>query len=227
MFFIIPKQVETLPIYSPWANMALIGVISVVTLLFWGDALSPTTLNAMVLDGWKPMGLVGHVFLHADMMHLLGNMIFLWVFGNAINAKLGQIGYLGFFLFCTLAAAMAHNLFDGGLAIGASGAVNGIVGFYIALHPLNRIHCFYWVFVKAGIFTVTGFWLVLFWFILDLWGAFWGTSLIAYWAHIGGLVGGFAVGWILLASGKLRMTVYDNPSVVEIATGQTLEREGF
>jgi rhomboid family protein len=149
--------------------------------------------DSMVLGGWGIMGLFGHVFLHADAWHLFGNMVFLMVFGNAVCAKLGHARYLGLFFVLAFSAAAAHNMFSGGQAIGASGAVNGVVGMYLVLYPFNDVRCFYWFWVRIGSFAISGIFVILFWLAFDIWGAIDGGGGIAYWAHLGGIIGGVVV----------------------------------
>jgi membrane associated rhomboid family serine protease len=118
----------------------------------WG-ILPEETLETLVLNGWSFPGLVGHVLLHAGLDHLIGNMIFLWVFGNAICTNTSNWLYLPVFLACTLIAAAVHVLADGSPAIGASGAMNGIVGIVLAMYPLNRVNVFWLFLVRGGSFS--------------------------------------------------------------------------
>lgn len=222
---LLPFRVETVGFHFPWVN---IGIIAITCLVFVGMAggLIPIELiERMVLESHHPAGLFGHLLLHADILHLAGNMIFLWVFGNVICSKVGNAGYLGLYLFVGLGAAVAHLFVDGAPAVGASGAINGIIGFYIALHPVNRVHCFWWIWLRAGSFDIAGFWLVLLWVAFDLWGAMSGAPGVAYWAHLGGLAAGFFLGLFGLMLGWIRMTEYDNETVADLLfPGRTTEK---
>jgi len=201
MFLLIPVQTEVVFQRWPIMNFVLIGtcVLSYISfnILNSGDSI----FYAMILDGWSPVGLVGHVFLHADFIHLLGNMIFLWVFGNALNERMGQVRYLLFFILAGVVSGMVHTLLDTTSALGASGAVNGVVGAYLILYPTNRVSLFWILFIKGGIIQISGYWLIGFWFIQDVIGAIVGNAYIAYWAHIGGIVFGISAGCILLKRG--------------------------
>jgi membrane associated rhomboid family serine protease len=166
-------------------------------------SLAAWLVNDMVLAGWHPVGMLGHVFLHANLAHLFGNMIFLLVFGNAVCGKIGGAPYLGLFFLLALVAAAAHNLFAGGPAVGASGAVNGVVGMFLVLYPLNNVRSFYYVLYRVGVFTVGGVFVILYWLAFDILGAALGLPGVAYWAHLGGIAGGFILmsafyflGWV-------------------------------
>src|SRR5690606_4238592 len=126
-------------------NFLLIGGISLFSLmmLFGGDS---SGAEGLVLYGWGLSGMFGHVFLHGGLLHLFGNMLFLWAFGNAVCAKVGNFRYAALFFVLAFASAAVHNLFDGHPAIGASGAINGVVGLFLVYFPRNDIRCFWWFF---------------------------------------------------------------------------------
>lgn len=215
MFIVIPNQLETLYQERPWANHLLVAISTLISFAFFAN---PEAFEMLILNEWNPIGLLGHTFLHGDFFHLLGNMIFLWVFGNAICSNIGNGKYLGLYFSLSIVAAIFHNLFDGGLAIGASGAINGVIGLALAMYPINRIHCFYLIFLKGGSFRMKAWQLIGIWFLFDLWGAMSGSEGIAYWAHIGGLLGGTAIGLLALHQEWLELTEYDNESLLEALT---------
>jgi hypothetical protein len=104
--------------------------------------------------------------------------------------------------------------------IGASGAINGVVGMYLVLFPLNDVSVFWYCLYNWGTVEVSGFWLVALWFCFDIYGAIAGTDNIGYWAHIGGLLSGVGIGfgfdvlkWTLLAP-------EDRCSILALATGE-------
>lgn len=211
---LIPFKVDALQERLPVSNLALIALcvlVFVYALATYWNGVEP-----LVLDGWNPVGLLGYAFVHADGFHLLGNMLFLWVFGNALSAKVGDLPHIGLFVAFALVAAVSHNLVAGGPMVGASGAINGLVGLFLALHPVNRIHCFYWVFIKAGTFSVRGIWIVGFWFLLDLRGALLGAGGVAYVAHLAGTLAGVGIGLLALHKGWIRMSEHDNETLLDI-----------
>lgn len=223
MFLLVPYEIETLKQDHPWVNWLLVGLCSVVSLAALSGMLPDGAIESMVLWGWDPSGLFGHIFLHGGYIHLIGNMIFLWVFGNAVCTNIGNLRYAISFFACTLLSATAHNLLDGNPAIGASGAINGVVGMVLAMYPLNRIHVFWIFLIKGGTFAVRAWLIIIFWLLFDIWGAATGGGMIAYWAHIGGLAGGFAIGMVGLHFGLIQLTQFDNRSLLDILTGREAE----
>ncbi len=187
----------------PWANSVLIALIFVASVA--GMVSSSPAIEDLILDGWTVSGLLGHMFLHIGVIHLVGNLLFLWVFGNAVCAKFGNVAFLPVFVLLGLASAAIHNLFDGRSAVGASGAINGIVGIFLVLYPRNDITCGWWFLVRVGTFTLSSFWMILLWLAFDLWGATTGGGAIAYWAHLGGIAAGMLIATVTLKAGWIEM----------------------
>ncbi len=225
---LIPYAIETLEQEKPTANRIIMGVCVAV---FLGGALGilpDSLLDALVLRGFHPVGMVGHMFVHAGLIHLLGNMLFLWVFGNAICANTGNIVYPLLYLAVGILAAFFHLTFDGSPAVGASGAINGITGVVVALYPLNRVHLL-WIaprgiarghnFLEARVWTI-----VVVWLLFDILWMIVGGGGVAYWAHLGGFVAGVAIGLICLQAGWVQVTDYDNRTLLDIIKGS--KREG-
>jgi membrane associated rhomboid family serine protease len=212
---IIPYSTEVLITKWPFSNLAIMGGCIVSFIVLLANGFSAPVLDAMILTGWNPVGLIGHQFIHAGFMHLLFNMLYLWVFGNAVCEKIGNLAFAGTFLLAGVAAGGIHIILDGDPAVGASGAINGIVGLYLVLYPINRINCFFWFF-RPGTFDISGYWIIIFWFIVDAWNAFTGADNgIAYWAHVGGFLSGFGMGILFLKTGVARMARYDNPTLLD------------
>jgi membrane associated rhomboid family serine protease len=186
----------------PIANWILIGIT--VLFFFLTEGLPEHTVSSMIL-GNSVWAWPGHLLLHAGLWHLLGNMIFLWVFGNAICAKAGNLFYLPLYVALGLFAAATHMLFDGGPAVGASGAINGIVGMFLIWYPLNSVSCAYFIFLIPRTFSVSSFWVILLWLAFDVLGAISGSGGIAYYAHLGGFFAGVGVGVLLLLSEQVTM----------------------
>jgi membrane associated rhomboid family serine protease len=139
------------------------------------------------------------MFLHGGFLHLAGNMLFLWVFGNNIEDTLGSAKFLFFYLFCGVAATLAHvgveprSLVP---SVGASGAIAGMLGSYIVLFPRARVTTivpifFIWQFIELPAMIVLGYWFVSQFFI-----AFtqpFGGAGVAWMAHVGGFVTGAGI----------------------------------
>lgn len=125
---ILPLHVDAFENERPYANGTIIGFTVLFFVLQLRLGFGSAFVEALVLDGVTVPGLVGHLVLHAGFFHLFGNMLFLWVFGNAVCSWTGNKLYPAIYLFLGLAAAAAHLIGDGNPAIGASGAINGVVG---------------------------------------------------------------------------------------------------
>lgn len=137
-------------------------------------------LNGLILEKWTFSALLGHMWLHASLLHIICNLIVLWVFGRQVSFKVGK-AYPIIYVILGLMAAVVHMLFDGRPTIGASGAIMGILGVHLVL-------CF-----KQ--FSSAGPWLILIWYMLNLAVGISGYFPTAYLAHVGGFFGG-----IILAS---------------------------
>ncbi len=146
------------------------------------------------------LALLTSMFLHGGWMHLIGNMLYLWIFGNNIEDVMGHVKFVMFYVVCGLLAAMSHALTDpasGIPMVGASGAISGVLGAYLLLFPRAQV----FVVIPLGIFIRTmyvpaGF-VLGFWFVLQLLSG--GMSLgqggggVAFFAHVGGFVAGMAL----------------------------------
>lgn len=145
-------------------------------------------------------------FLHAGILHILGNMLFLWVFGNNVEDFLGPVKFLAFYLLGGIAASMAHVVthIDSVLpAVGASGAVAAVMGAYLLLFPRARVNVLVPIFIIMSIvqmsaFAVLGLWF-LYQFLIGLQEAA-GPTGVAWMAHVGGFV--FGVAAIFLLGGR-------------------------
>ena len=204
---IIPYQVDVPFDHRPVLNwLIIVGATAAFAMQLgvghevWGE-------SAYVLKSLTAKGLLGHMWLHGGLFHIIGNMIFLWVFGNAVCSKVGNVLYPGVYLLVGLMAGMAHLIYDDDPAIGASGAVNGIVGMYLVFYPLNNISCLWMFFMWYGTtFTLSSFWMILFWLAFDIYGAVSGSGGVGYFAHLGGFAAGMGLAVVLLLLGVVKMS---------------------
>jgi len=203
MILIIPYQVDVPLSRWPIANYVIIALT--VGLFLCQVVFPEEVIKPYILEGWSLQGLLGSMWLHADIFHLAGNMIFLWVFGNAVCAKVGNVSYPFIYVAVGIASGMVHLAFSGEPAIGASGAINGIVGMYLVWYPLNAISCVLLIIVWAKTFLVASYWMILLWLIFDIWGASRGAEMVAYYAHLGGFAAGFALAFGLLRGKVVQM----------------------
>jgi len=149
-----------------------------------------------------PLTFVSHMFMHGGWMHLIGNMWFLWIFGDNVEDRLGHLRFLGIYLAWGWVAAAAQFLFGGDPTIpmvGASGAIAGVLGAYAVLYPTAKVHVLLFIFVIITRIKVPAM------VMLGLWFAYQFMSLheagVAWWAHIGGFVAGLCVAIFLKISG--------------------------
>jgi membrane associated rhomboid family serine protease len=170
-------------------------------------------VTPFILDGFNIEGLFGHLWLHGGIIHLLGNLLFLWIFGNAVCAKIGNITFLLFYIMLGILAGIAHSVFQGGPCIGASGAIMGVVGMYLVFFPANDITCYFvFIFFFRPIireFTLASFWMILFWLAFDIYGASMGSGGVAYFAHLGGFAMGFLLALLMLKTKWITMESYE------------------
>jgi len=147
-----------------------------------------------ILPAW--LTIFSSMFLHGGWMHLIGNMLYLWVFGNNVEDAMGHRRFILFYLSCGLLAALTQAVFNPDSEIpmiGASGAISGVLGAYVLLHPHARIL----VLIPIGILIYTpwiaAYWVLGFWFVLQLVNSLISASDsggVAYGAHLGGFVAG-------------------------------------
>ncbi len=148
---------------------------------------------------------VTSALLHGGWLHLAGNMLFLWVFGNAVEYKFRHIGYASLYIASAVAAGLLHYAMDGSPFVGASGAINGIMGAFIVFFPRNDVQVLLFVRLMPTSFTMSSIWLVLFYVAWDVTFILLGAGgSVALWAHVGGLLAGFVIAFVAAYVGWLR-----------------------
>jgi rhomboid family protein len=135
------------------------------------------------------------MFLHGGWFHLIGNMWFLWVFGNNVEDSMGHFRYLLFYILCGLAAAATQTYMNPSSPIpmvGASGAISGIMGAYIILYPRVRVHMLVFLFFFITRIVVPAYVMLGYWFVIQLLGGGFSREAggVAFWAHAGGFIAG-------------------------------------
>jgi len=145
-------------------------------------------LNGLILDHLSFRALLGHMWLHMSGIHIVGNLLTLWIFGRHVSLKIGNAAYPLVYVALGFAAAAVHMFYDGRPTIGASGAIMGVLGLHVVL-------CFRRL-------SPAGPWLVLIWFLLNLTAAIIGNYPTTYVAHVGGFVAG-----ILMANALIVLKV--------------------
>lgn len=145
-------------------------------------------------EQWFPF--ISSMFLHGGLFHILGNMWFLYIFGDNIEDKLGHIRYLLFYLLCGVSAGLIHLFTNWGSkipTIGASGAISGVMGAYLLLYPYSRILTLIPIFFFIQFIEIPAFVFLGYWFLIQLFSATLtpkNVGGIAFWAHVGGFVAG-------------------------------------
>jgi membrane associated rhomboid family serine protease len=192
--------------------------------IFGGDAFVlswafiPARLSAFLSGNESPQALLtifSAMFMHGGIAHILGNMLFLWIFGDNVEDQFGHLRYLIFYLVCGVVATFAQYIIDPSSPIpnlGASGAIAGVLGAYLLMFPRARVNLFVWpLSVLLAIFTRSPYlrlpaWLLLgLWFAMQVWLGVEGLASmaeggVAFWAHVGGFVAGVVLALFLRPS---------------------------
>ncbi len=219
MFLFLPYRVDVPHEHRPIMNWL---AVTAVMFVFWLQLSDSSITMRYWLDGWGIRGLLGSIWLHGGLLHLLGNSLYLWVFGNAVCSKLGNLGYLPAYVGLGIAGGIGHLLFSNAPAVGASGAISGLLGMHLVLFPADAINCvFLWIFLphRPAWFKFRSFWFILFWFALNIYGALYGSGRIAYSAHIGGFVAGVGLALLLLKTGDIRVERHEKSIVGLLGLG--------
>ena len=143
------------------------------------------------------------MFIHGGFMHVFGNMLYLWIFGDNIEDRLGHFRYLVFYFFCGTVAALAHVYMNPGSMIptmGASGAIAGVMGAYFVLYPQSRILTLVPIVFFLRVMEVPAVVFLGIWFVIQFFSSVASVGVeasgIAFWAHVAGFLAGVA--WILI-----------------------------
>ena len=153
------------------------------------------------------------MFLHGGWLHIIGNMWFLGIFGDNVEDRMGPIRFVGFYLLCGIAASFVHIITNPQStvpALGASGAIAGVMAAYVVLYPRARILAVFPIFIYPLFFEVPAMLYIGIWFLLQF---FSGTTAIfsgrqaegiAWWAHVGGFIAGLLTVWIFIQRPRAR-----------------------
>ncbi|MCH7945237.1 MAG: rhomboid family intramembrane serine protease [Armatimonadetes bacterium] len=197
---ILPIRAKNPPESTPWATYALIAInVLIFILTADGPIISESVVQAWALksDHFVPLNLFTSMFLHGDVMHLLGNMWFLYLFGAAVEGRLKTFSFLTVYVAAGLAGSLAHHYFVGLQApdiptLGASGAIMGVLGAALYMFPHGKITTFWFFFFRWGTFDVPMWGVALFYLGGDFVSALIGAETgVAHLAHLGGALGGF------------------------------------
>jgi membrane associated rhomboid family serine protease len=213
----LPLYDDTPRIGEPAVTYGLIGACAAVFL--WQESLGPRGDEAVSLAyGMVPAVLFGSaelppalhrvpawltpvtcMFLHGGWLHLLGNMLYLWLFGRGVEMAMGGARYLVFYLVCGVVAALSQAFTDPEATvpmIGASGAIAGVLGGYLLLYPRANVVVFIWILIFVRLIPVPAVILLGLWFLGQLMSAVSSRASepgVAFWAHVGGFLAGLVL----------------------------------
>ncbi|TNC73067.1 rhomboid family intramembrane serine protease [Rubellimicrobium roseum] len=170
--------------------------------LYDAYAMIPAEISA----GQDLLTLVTSTFLHGGWMHLIGNMLFLWIFGDNLEEALGRAGFLAFYLLGGIGAGLCQ--WAGGPqspipTVGASGAIAAVMGGYLLLFPKAKVDVLIFIIILIRIIPIPAWIMLALWFVLQVFGGFAADPLtggVAYWAH----AGGFAIGFVMMVPAWLK-----------------------
>ncbi len=214
-----PLYDENRPLKRPCVNYVLIMVNVAVFFLFllggelWRAINVYGVIPLCILTGERLWTLFTSIFMHADIMHLAGNMVYLWIFGDNVEDALGHTKYLLFYLLGGIFASFAHilstflSVFTTPIpfviydlktpSVGASGAISAVLGAYLLLYPHAKIKSLVFYFYIVTVVSIPAFYYLGFWFLYQLIMGFISltglSSGVAFWAHIGGFIYGMVV----------------------------------
>lgn len=178
--------------HDPLAQQHIVYGLGLIPAVLFGNAVLPEELVWV-----SPYStIITSMFLHGGWMHLIGNVLYLWVFGNNIEAAMGHARYALFYLICGVAAALAQSLPDTVSEvpmIGASGAISGVLGAYLLLYPQARVLVVIPVFFFFHTIRVPALFVLGIWFVMQLLSSATSSGQeggVAFGAHIGGFVAG-------------------------------------
>lgn len=222
----IPIRDDNPHYLTPYTTFAIIGLNAVAWVLLQGLGVQPALAESICRFGLVPGDLLGtldpgftfevgrglrcqlgpgaawhtlftSMFMHGGWLHLIGNMWFLWIFGNNVEDAMGHVRFAIFYLLCGLAAAALQLIFTSNPAIpmvGASGAIGGVMGAYILLYPRVQVHMLVILGFFMTVIAVPAVLMLGYWFALQLISGFASMSAqgggVAFWAHVGGFVTG-------------------------------------
>jgi len=219
--------------HFPWMNALLIAANILIYFLSHSVSLGnapvpllPPAADAGLAPGWAKFMLdpqnstlyqfFTYQFLHLSLSHIFFNMLFLYVFGNNLNEKLGHAGYLAFFLTGGILAGCGQVLMSDGRTLGASGAISAVTGMYLALLPQTQVRLFIWFFLYIDRWEIPAIYVIFFSIGKDiLEPLLMPHSGTAHAAHLTGNAAGFLIGMLLLLTGLTQRDHYDFLAMIE------------
>ena len=222
MFIILPYRTSIKPHKTPYANYIIIGINVLIFLLSFHE---PTRRGGEYLRTWAEIlvlnprpgflhlwQFVSYAFLHGGYLHILGNMYFLYLFGNNVNDKLGNVGYTAFYLAGAVFAGIGHYFLSNTPVLGASGAIAAVTGAYLVLFPQTLVSVFWWLFFFINTIEIPALYFIAFKLIIFdnlLEPAFAPPIAVAYTAHLAGYAFGILSIIFMLSTKLITSTHFD------------------
>ncbi len=207
---LLPIRTSIRPTRTPYANYVLIALNTVIFILTYWSRTDPFTGAEEVLRPWAqhlmltPVSphlwqFITYAFLHGSLLHIFGNMFFLYIFGNNVNDKLGNFGYVCFYLSGGILSAVGHMFLNSNAVLGASGAVAAVTGAYLVFFPQTLITIIYWFYI-IGTMDIPALYFIAFKLIILDNVILRFTPYVAYDAHLAGYAFGIIASILLLAT---------------------------
>lgn len=180
---------------GPEMGQAAVYSYGMIPAVLFDQAELPATLERLPAE----LTVISSMFMHGGWMHLIGNMLYLWIFGNNVEDSMGHVKFIVFYLICGIVAALSQALLEPGSEIpmiGASGAVSGVLGAYLLLYPHARVLVVLPIFVIIKTFRIPAMYVLGFWFLTQIVSSMMtnaGEPGVAWWAHIGGFIAGMVL----------------------------------
>ena len=212
----IPLRTDSRLRATPWMNWGIIA-LNVAVYMVQSRVPQVTRLLALRPDDPTLLTFFSYSLLHASVMHLAGNMLFLYIFGNNVNDKMGSVGYLGFYLAGGVFSGIGQVAMAGGSipVVGASGAVSSVTGAYMVLFPRAHVTLLYY-FLYIGVIEIPSAWFIGFFFVKEFFLNFAGMETgVAHMAHLVGAGFGFVVTFGLLSANLLPRDHFDVVALVK------------
>ena len=234
-----PIRDDNPQILVPWATFGIMALNILAWVLVQGLGANPALVGSICQFGLIPAELLGNVapgtqvqlgpntvcelggiatwptvltsmFMHGGWFHIIGNMWFLWIFGNNVEDAMGSVRFVIFYLLCGVAAAalqMAANVESTVPMVGASGAIGGVMGAYVLLYPRVHVHLLIFLGFFVTTIAVPAYFMLGYWFVIQVLGGFSSVGAgggVAFWAHVGGF-----------AAGALLVMLFRNPRLLQ------------
>ena len=227
MILLLPYKTSIRPRHTPYANYALIAVNVFIFLLSYYPHRNPFTgepemlrswVNYFMLNAERPAlwQFVSYAFLHGGFLHIIGNMFFLYLFGNNVNDKLGNVGYLAFYLAGTVFSGIGHSIMSSAPVLGASGAVAAVTGAYLVLFPQTLISVLWWFFFFVNTIQLPALYFIALKMIIIDNVILRYTQHVAYDAHLSGYAFGIATMIGMLATGLISTSNFDLWAMIKL-----------